>query len=148
MANKIQVLWADDEIDLLKPYILYLEDKGYEVIPVHSGNEAIDVLNDRMVDIVFVDEKMPGLSGLDTIVQIKNKRNSLPIVMITKSEEESIMESAIGSNISDYLVKPVQPLQILHCLKNNGTKPVPHSVLSEYQNSLCELLCREQQGVN
>ena len=128
MANKIQVLWADDEIDLLKPYILYLEDKGYEVIPVHSGNEAIDVLNDRMVDIVFVDEKMPGLSGLDTIVQIKNKRNSLPIVMITKSEEESIMESAIGSNISDYLVKPVQPLQILHCLKKHTEQ---HRLISE-----------------
>lgn len=122
MRNKIRVLWADDEIDLLKPYIIYLEDKGYDVIPVHSGNEAIEVLGEQMVDIVFVDEKMPGLSGLDTIVQIKNMRKSLPIVMITKSEEESIMESAIGSNISDYLVKPVQPLQILHCLKKHTEK--------------------------
>ncbi|MBO4403148.1 MAG: bifunctional response regulator/alkaline phosphatase family protein [Bacteroidales bacterium] len=128
MANKIQVLWADDEIDLLKPYILYLEDKGYEVIPVCSGNEAIDVLNERLVDIVFVDEKMPGLSGLDTIVQIKNKKPSLPIVMITKSEEEDIMESAIGSNISDYLVKPVQPLQILHCLKKHTEQ---HRLITE-----------------
>ena len=128
MGNKIQVLWADDEIDLLKPYILYLEDKGYEVIPVRSGNEAIDVLDERMVDIVFVDENMPGLSGLDTIELIKNKRKSLPIVMITKSEEERIMESAIGSNISDYLVKPVQPLQILHCLKKHTEQ---HRLISE-----------------
>ena len=112
MGSKIQVLWADDEIDLLKPYILYLEDKGYEVIPVRSGNEAIDVLDERMVDIVFVDENMPGLSGLDTIELIKNKRKSLPIVMITKSEEERIME------ITQNQMRPIPSITYPPYMKN------------------------------
>ena len=104
MAENIQILWADDEIELLNPYIHFLESKGYKVIPVLSGNEAIDMLDEQTVDIVFLDENMPGLSGLDCIQRIKSKRPSIPIVMITKSEEERIMEEAIGSNISDYLV--------------------------------------------
>ena len=119
MADHIKILWADDEIELLNPYVRFLESKGYEVIPVISGNEAIDMLDEQTVDIVFLDENMPGLSGLDCIQRIKSKRPAIPIVMITKSEEERIMEEAIGSNISDYLVKPVQPMQILHCLKKH-----------------------------
>ena len=122
MSNKIQILWADDEINLLKPHIIFLENKGYTVIPVKSGNEALDELEKHAVDIVFLDENMPGLSGLETISLIKSKFPPIPIVMITKSEEEQIMDEAIGSNIKDYLIKPVNPNQILHCLKNIPTK--------------------------
>jgi DNA-binding response OmpR family regulator len=117
MPNKINILWADDEIDLLKPHILFLEQKGYRVVTVKSGNEAIEELENNAYDIVFLDENMPGLSGLETVAKIHDKDSSLPIVMITKSEEEHIMDSAIGSNIQDYLIKPVNPFQILHCVK-------------------------------
>lgn len=115
--NKINILWADDEIDLLKPHILFLKEKGYEVKTAKSGNEAIGMINSESFDIVFLDEQMPGLSGIETLSRIKNLRADLPVVMITKSEEESIMEDAIGSKISDYLIKPVNPNQILLSLK-------------------------------
>ena len=141
MADNIHILWADDEIELLNPYIRFLESKGYKVIPVLSGNEAIDMLDEQTVDIVFLDENMPGLSGLDCIQRIKSKRPSIPIVMITKSEEERIMEEAIGSNISDYLVKPVQPMQILHCLKKHteNRRLVTEKSTMDYQQSFREL---------
>jgi CheY-like chemotaxis protein len=113
------ILWADDEIDLLKPHILFLQAKGYKVIPVVSGNEALEVIDKEIVDIIFLDENMPGLSGIETLKRIKSKQKHIPIVMITKSEEEHIMEDAIGSNIADYLIKPVNPNQILLCLKKN-----------------------------
>ena len=113
------ILWADDEIDLLKPHILFLQSKGYNVIPVVSGNEALDALEKEVVGIIFLDENMPGLSGIETLKKIKALQTNIPIVMITKSEEEHIMEDAIGSNIADYLIKPVNPNQILLCLKKN-----------------------------
>ncbi|HNW67825.1 MAG TPA: bifunctional response regulator/alkaline phosphatase family protein [Bacteroidales bacterium] len=113
------ILWADDEIDLLKPHILFLERKGYEVIPTVSGNEAIEILKNKAIDIIFLDENMPGLSGIETLKNIKTTHPHTPVVMITKSEEEHIMEDAIGSNIADYLIKPVNPNQILLCLKKN-----------------------------
>ncbi|MDL2309045.1 response regulator, partial [Bacteroidales bacterium OttesenSCG-928-C03] len=84
----VKILWADDEIDLLKPHIIFLENKGYEVVPVASGNEAIDKLESEIFDIIFLDEQMPGLSGIDTMKQIKAKFQHIPVVMITKSEEE------------------------------------------------------------
>ncbi len=117
MSTKI--LWADDEIDLLKPHIIFLKNKGYEVIPAVSGNEAIDIIDKETVDIVFLDENMPGLSGIETLKHLKAVRPQIPVVMITKSEEEHIMEDAIGSDIADYLIKPVNPNQILLCLKKN-----------------------------
>lgn len=113
------ILWADDEIDLLKPYIIYLSSKGYEVIPAMSGQDAIDVCKERAVDIVFLDEQMPGLSGIETLQALKQSHPELPVVMITKSEEERIMEQAIGQQIADYLIKPVNPSQILLCLKKH-----------------------------
>jgi len=116
---KISILWADDEIDLLKPHILFLEEKGYEVITTNNGDEALEIIDTRPFDIIFLDEQMPGLSGLETLTLMKNKYPNLPIVMITKSEEESIMEDAIGSKIDDYLIKPVNPKQILLCIKKN-----------------------------
>ena len=115
----IQILWVDDEIDLLKPHILFLEKKNYEVTTCKSGSEAIDALDEHSFDIVFLDENMPGLTGLETLNEIKAKQDNLPVVMITKSEEEYIMEEAIGNKIADYLIKPVNPNQILLSLKKN-----------------------------
>ena len=119
MTDKITILWADDEIDLLKPHVMFLTAKGYNVITSNSGGEALDLVKANDVDIIFLDEQMPGLSGIETLIQMKNIRPNIPVVMITKSEEESIMEDAIGSKISDYLIKPVNPNQILLCLKKN-----------------------------
>lgn len=114
-----QILWVDDEIELLKPHVLFLEDKGYNVDTVTSGNDAIDAVKTKDFDIIFLDENMPGLTGLETLTEIKGLVPSTPVIMITKSEEESIMEEAIGSKISDYLIKPVNPNQILLSLKKN-----------------------------
>ena len=117
--NEIKVLWVDDEIDLLKPHILFLEQRNYMVTPVRSGTEAINAIENKAFDIVFLDENMPGLSGLETLQEIKEIQDSLPVVMITKSEEEHLMEEAIGSKIADYLIKPVNPNQLLLSLKKN-----------------------------
>ena len=114
-----RILWADDEIHLLKPYIIYLQEKGYEVTPVNNGQDAIDACQEQHFDIVFLDENMPGLSGLEALQEIKTIHPTLPVVMITKSEEEHIMEQAIGQKIADYLIKPVNPSQILLCLKKH-----------------------------
>ena len=112
------VLWADDEIDLLRPHILFLEEKGYRVVPVTSGTDALDMLSDN-IDLVFLDEQMPGLSGIDTLKAIKQQWPQLPVVMITKSEEEHIMDDALGGKISDYLIKPVAPSQLLLMVKKH-----------------------------
>jgi len=117
--NNIHILWVDDEIDLLKPHILFLEKKNYKVTTCTSGREAIDLVDETNFDIVFLDENMPGITGLETLNEIKEKHSALPIVMITKSEEEYIMEEAIGNKIADYLIKPVNPNQILLSLKKN-----------------------------
>jgi CheY-like chemotaxis protein len=119
IMEKIKILWADDEIDLLKPHVMFLEQKGFDVDTVTNGDDALEHVQDQNYDIVFLDENMPGLSGLETLSQIKNKKPNTPVVMITKSEEESIMEDAIGSKISDYLIKPVNPNQILLTIKKN-----------------------------
>ncbi len=133
--DKIKILWVDDEIDLLKPHILFLEKKNYEVTKCQSGTEALDILDDSNFDIVFLDENMPGLSGIETLSEIKEKKDSLPVVMITKSEEEYIMEEAIGSKIADYLIKPVNPNQILLSLKKNldNSRLVSEKTTSNYQ---------------
>lgn len=117
--DKINILWADDEIELLKPHILFLQEKGYEVQTANSGADALDLVKEQNFDIVLLDENMPGISGLETLIKIKQIRQDLPVIMITKSEEEHIMEDAIGSQISDYLIKPVNPNQILLSLKKN-----------------------------
>ena len=110
--QRFTILWADDEIDLLKPHILFLTQKGYDITPVNSGTDALDKLDENF-DLIFLDENMPGLSGLETLAQIKKIRPHVPVVMITKSEEEHIMEEAIGGQIADYLIKPLNPSQIL-----------------------------------
>ena len=133
--NNINILWVDDEIDLLKPHILFLEKRNYEVTTCQSGTEAIDIIKDQNFDIVFLDENMPGLTGLETLSEIKEKQANLPVVMITKSEEEYIMEEAIGSKIADYLIKPVNPNQILLSLKKNLdlTRLVSDKTTTSYQ---------------
>ena len=133
--NTINILWVDDEIDLLKPHILFLEKKDYEVTKCQSGTEALEILGDTNFDIVFLDENMPGLTGLETLSEIKERRPNLPVVMITKSEEEYIMEEAIGSKIADYLIKPVNPNQILLSLKKNldHSRLVSEKTTSNYQ---------------
>ena len=117
--SQIKILWVDDEIDLLKPHILFLEKKGYHVTTCNNGQDAIELFDTDNFDIVFLDENMPGLSGLETLAEIKEKKSATPVIMITKSEEEYIMEEAIGSKIADYLIKPVNPNQILLSLKKN-----------------------------
>jgi len=133
--NNINILWVDDEIDLLKPHILFLEKKNYNVTTCKSGTEAIEILEDTNFDIVFLDENMPGLTGLETLNEIKERRDNLPVVMITKSEEEYIMEEAIGNKIADYLIKPVNPNQILLSLKKNldHSRLVSEKTTSNYQ---------------
>ena len=115
--EKIKILWVDDEIDLLKPHITFLESKGYEVSKAAGGVEALELVEQENFDIVFLDENMPGISGLEVLNRIKTQRSHIPVIMITKSEEEHIMEDAIGSKIADYLIKPVNPNQILLSLK-------------------------------
>jgi len=136
-----KILWADDEIDLLKPHVMFLEGKGHEVSTVNSGNEAIDEIKASNFDIVFLDENMPGLTGLETLESIKKSYPDLPIVMITKSEEESIMDEAIGGRIADYLIKPVNPNQILLSLKKNleGKRLVNEKTTSGYQQEFREI---------
>lgn len=133
--EKTVILWADDEIDLLKPHILFLEKKGYEVVTTNNGSDAVELVKERHFDIVFLDEQMPGISGVETLEEIKKEYPNLPVVMITKSEEERIMEEAIGSNIADYLIKPVNPNQILLSLKRNleNRKLVDEKSTSKYQ---------------
>lgn len=139
--QRAKILWADDEIEFLKPHILFLENKGYDITPVQSGTEAIDECQNQFFDLVFLDENMPGLSGLETLTKIKSMRPEVPIVMITKSEEEFLMEDAIGSQISDYLIKPVNPNQILHSIKKllENKRLVSEKVTMGYQQDFGKL---------
>ena len=118
MRNEL-ILWADDEIDLLKPHILFLKQKGYEVITVSNGRDALEMSEKEHFDLIILDENMPGLSGLETLSRIKETNPDVPVVMITKNEEENIMTQAIGNKIADYLIKPVNPNQILLSIKKN-----------------------------
>ena len=133
--QNIRLLWADDEIDHLKAHLLFLRNKGYEVETVSNGLDAIEEVRNKHYDVVLLDENMPGVSGLDALKEIKELQPNLPVVMITKSEEEHIMEDAIGSKIADYLIKPVNPNQILISLKKivDHGRLVSEGVTSRYQ---------------
>lgn len=113
------LLWVDDEIELLKAYVIFLEKKEYEVVTATNGQDALDLCRERSFDLIFLDENMPGLSGLETLSRIKEFCPTVPVVMVTKSEEENIMDQAIGSKIADYLIKPVNPNQIFLTLKKH-----------------------------
>lgn len=138
------ILWADDEIDLLRPHVLFLQGKGYAVDTVNNGLDAVESVQAKEYDIIFLDENMPGLSGLETLTRVKGISPRTPVIMITKSEEESIMEEAIGSKISDYLIKPVNPNQILLALKKHldGGRLVSEKTTSSYQQQFGRLSMR------
>lgn len=139
--ERINVLWADDEIDLLKPHILFLKEKGYDVETATSGDEALELVEKNNFSVVLLDENMPGLSGLETLNKLKSKNPHLPVIMITKSEEEHIMEDAIGSKISDYLIKPVNPNQILLSLKKtlDNKRLISEKTTSNYQQEFRQI---------
>lgn len=134
--KQLKILWTDDEIDLLKPHIIFLKEKGFDVLTASNGDDAIELVKKEKFDLIFLDENMPGLSGLQTLNMIKEENPEIPVIMITKSEEENIMEEAIGSKIADYLIKPVNPKQILLSIKKNiDTKRlISEKALSSYQS--------------
>ena len=139
MTDKI--LWADDEIDLLKPHILFLKAKGYEVTTVSNGRDALDALENEPYSLILLDENMPGISGLETLALINRSHPDIPVIMITKSEEENIMDQAIGNQIADYLIKPVNPNQILLSIKKNlhSREIVATRASSEYQQDFMRI---------
>ncbi|MBQ7853669.1 MAG: PglZ domain-containing protein [Muribaculaceae bacterium] len=113
------ILWADDEIDLLKPHIMFLKNKGYDLVTVNNGHDALELVESQHFDLIILDENMPGLTGLETLSRVKQIAPHIPVIMITKSEEENIMDQAVGNKIADYLIKPVNPNQILLSIKKN-----------------------------
>lgn len=139
--NKEQILWADDEIDLLKPHILFLQNKGYEVTTVTNGRDALDAISQQNFHLIILDENMPGISGLEALQQIRIAQPNVPVIMITKSEEENIMNQAIGSEIADYLIKPVNPMQILLSIKKNlhSEALVAQKATSDYQQEFMSI---------
>ncbi len=139
--NTPKILWADDEIDLLKPHILFLKAKGYDVDTVSNGRDALDALQSAQYSLILLDENMPGLSGLETLARINQLHPDIPVIMITKSEEENIMNQAIGNQIADYLIKPVNPNQILLSLKKNlhSTELVARQASSSYQQEFQQI---------
>jgi len=146
----LKILWADDEIDLLKPHILFLQHKGYEIITATNGNDALKIVASTPVDLIFLDENMPGLNGLKVLSEIKKMLPNIPVVMITKNEEENIMEQAIGSKISDYLIKPVNPNQILLSIKKNteNKRLIQEQNTVDYQAEFSRLGMLIQSAVN
>uniref|UniRef100_A0AB33JD81 PglZ domain-containing protein n=1 Tax=Prevotella sp. GTC17260 TaxID=3236796 RepID=A0AB33JD81_9BACT len=145
MSNGL-LLWVDDEIELLRAHILFLTKKGYEVETTNNGSDAIDMVSQRTYDLILLDEMMPGLSGLETLQRIKEISPSTPVVMVTRSEEENIMEQAIGKKIADYLIKPVNPNQILLSLKKNihSREIVSEVTQTSYQQSFQQISMQMQ----
>jgi DNA-binding response OmpR family regulator len=139
--SKERILWADDEIDLLKPHILFLQNKGYDVETVTNGRDAIDALTNQIFNLIILDENMPGISGLEALQRIKIMQPNVPVIMITKSEEENIMNQAIGSEIADYLIKPVNPMQILLSIKKNlhSEALIAEKVTGDYQQEFMRI---------
>lgn len=130
--NNERILWVDDEIEMLKPHIIFIQSKGYGIETVTNGHDAIEMCKEKEYDLIFLDENMPGLTGLETLTRIKDIRPNVPIVMITKSEEENIMDMAIGQKIADYLIKPVNPKQILLSIKKHLHK---NEIIAEVTNT-------------
>lgn len=140
--DKIKILWADDEIDTLRPHIFFLEKKGYEIVTVSNGYDLLDCLSqDSNVDLVFLDESMPGITGIETLSRIKAAGYTMPVVLVTKNEAENLMEQAIGSQISDYLIKPINPNQLLLSIKKlmDNKKLVSAKNTSDYQIAFRQL---------
>jgi DNA-binding response OmpR family regulator len=148
--QRYNILWADDEIDLLKPHILFLSKKGYDITPVNSGADALEKCSEQSYDLIFLDENMPGMSGLEVLSQIKTIRPHVPVVMITKSEEETIMEEAIGSKIDDYLIKPVNPNQILLSIKKllDQKRIISEKTTQNYQQDFRNIMLAFSEKMN
>jgi len=147
----IKILWADDEIDMLKPQLFFLEKKGYEVVTVSNGHDAIEVFEQTNdIDVIFLDESMPGITGLETLSRLKQMNANIPIVMITKNEAENIMEEAIGAQIDDYLIKPVNPNQILLTLKRliDNKRLVSEKTMTDYQVEFRNILMEINSGLD
>ncbi len=136
-----KILWVDDEMESLKSQIMFLENKGYEVKSLSNGFDAVDFVKDNEVDVVLLDESMPGISGLETLQKIKEIKAHTPIVLITKNETENLMDEAIGSQITDYLIKPVNPNQVWLSLKKiiDNRRLVAEKTTSSYQQQFREL---------
>jgi CheY-like chemotaxis protein len=141
MSTQGEILWVDDEIDSLKSQILFLKNKGYNVTPLSNGYDALELLKEKIVDVVLLDESMPGLTGLETLGKIKEMLPQLPVVMVTKNEAENIMEEALGAQITDYLIKPVNPNQVLLSLKKimDGKRLVSEKTTIAYQQDFRNL---------
>lgn len=141
MVSTGEILWVDDEIDSLKSQIIFLRNKGYNITPLSNGHDALEFLKTKEIDVVLLDESMPGMTGLETLAKIKEQWPQLPVVMITKNEAENIMEDAIGAQISDYLIKPVNPNQVLLSLKKimEGKRLVSEKTTSAYQQEFRNL---------
>jgi len=139
--NEANILWIDDEIDLLKIQILFLETKGHKVTTANNGYDALDLVKDNNYDIIFLDENMPGMNGLEVLQKVKEINPNIPIVMVTKNEEEDIMDEAIGSKISDYLIKPVNPKQLLLVIKKNveNKRLITEKTTLKYQTEFTKL---------
>ncbi len=149
--SEIKILWADDEIDMLKPQLFFLEKKGYKVETVTNGYDAVDVFsNANDIDVVFLDESMPGITGLETLTKIKAINANVPVVMITKNEAENLMEEAIGSQIDDYLIKPVNPNQILLTLKKliDNDRLVSAKTMTDYQQEFRNISMTISEGLD
>ncbi len=141
MAKETTILWADDEMDLLKPHIIFLQSKGYEVITATNGDDALKKASENDIDLVFLDENMPGKGGLEVLTPLKQLLPGIPVIMITKSEEENIMDEAIGSKIDDYLIKPVNPNQVLLSIKKHidNRRLITERTTSVYQSEFANI---------
>ena len=141
MSNQQRILWADDEIDLLKPHLLFLRNKGYDVTTANNGSDALDMAAATPYDLIILDENMPGLTGLETLQLLKQQHPQTPVIMITKSEEENIMDQAVGSKIADYLIKPVNPNQILIAIKKqlHSDRLVSQKATQDYREDFGKL---------
>jgi DNA-binding NtrC family response regulator len=130
-----RILWVDDEIESLQSQIIFLQNKGYEVLPVSNGFDAIEVVKQQYIDAVLMDESMPGISGLQTMLKLKEINKLLPVILITRNDTESLMDEAIGSEIADYLIKPVNPQQVLLSLKKimDNRRLVGEKTTAQYQ---------------
>jgi CheY-like chemotaxis protein len=150
--DKIKILWADDEIDLLKPHLMFLQSKGYDVVTATNGHDAVEIYQEEGgdIDVVFLDESMPGLTGLEVLPRIKAINEAVPVVMITKNEAEHVMEDAIGSQISDYLIKPVNPNQILLTLKKiiDNKRLVSEKTSMSYQQEFRQIFMQITGGLD
>ncbi|MCX7954134.1 MAG: response regulator [Bacteroidales bacterium] len=142
MTRKIKILWVDDEIDMLKSYLIFLEEKGYSVTPVYNGIDALKILNEQIFDVIILDEHMPGIDGLTLTSEIHKTYKNIPIIMLTKNEEENIIENAIASHIVDYLIKPVNPKQLLSSLKKitDTEKLQQEKTLSDFYREFKKIL--------